>query len=144
MNKKSTIKVMNGNVKFEETGQEFKDASGVFVFYSLLLNSLTHAYTISGGAGLPDVSKQLTTYLKSGQWEISDKFVEVAQTKGVVADVSTCFSMNLIPTATGDAFNNLVVVHNDRAASDTADHLGTGFTGDEHLALNGEACRDII
>ena len=79
VNKNSIVKVLNGNQKFEVTGQETKDASGVFVFYSLLLDSLAHAYTIDGGTGLPDISKQLTTYLKNGQSEVSAKFIEVAQ-----------------------------------------------------------------
>ena len=99
MNKKSTIKLLNGSEKFQETGQEVKDASGVFAFYSLLLESLAHAYTIEG-ATFPDVPKQLTTYLKNAQSEVPNKFVEAAQNRESVSNVSTCFSMNLIPNIT--------------------------------------------
>lgn len=106
MNKKSVIKKLDDERKFVQTGFiETKDASGVFVFYSLLLDSLSYAAKVDGVDGIPDVSKQITTYIKSGQSEVPAKFIEIAQGKTTVANVSTCFSINLIPNITQSSLN---------------------------------------
>jgi hypothetical protein len=97
MNKKSVIKSLDSERKFALTGlQETKDASGIFVFYSLLLESLSYGASVDGIDGIPDISKTQTTYLKSGQSPVPDKFIEIAQINGTVANVSAFFSINLI------------------------------------------------
>jgi hypothetical protein len=97
MNKKSAIKTFEEDRDFTVIGQETKDASGVFVFYSLLLESLAHFGHICGVEGIPDVSSTQTTYLVSGQREVPGKFVEIAQFPNASAHVGTFFSLNLIP-----------------------------------------------
>jgi len=97
MNKKSVIKSLDFGRKFTQTGlQETRDASGVNVFYSLLMESLSYGASVDGIEGIPDISKTQTTYLKSGQSDVPAKFVEIAQKSGAVADVSAFFAINLI------------------------------------------------
>ena len=97
MNKKSVIKFLDPETKFAVLGDEERDATGVFVFYSLLLDSLSYAAKMDSVVGVPDISKTQTTYLKSGQSPVPDKFIEIAQRPSAVADVSSCFAINLVP-----------------------------------------------
>ena len=79
MNKNAVIKIFDSVRKFEITGQRNADASGVFEFYSLLLNSLTHASIVDGVADLPDIRPQTATYLKNGTQDVHPKIVTLAQ-----------------------------------------------------------------
>lgn len=97
MNKKSVIKYLDPETKFAILNSEERDTTGVFVFYSLLLECLSYTAEVDGVEGIPDISKTQTTYLKSGQSPVPDKFIEIAQRKSAVADVSACFAINLIP-----------------------------------------------
>lgn len=97
MNKKSVIKFLDPETKFAVLGDEERDATGIFVFYSLLLDSLSYAAKMDGVVCVPDISKTQTTYLKSGQSPVPDKFIEIAQRPSAVADVSSCFAINLVP-----------------------------------------------
>ncbi len=106
MNKKSVIKSFDTANKFALTGlQETKDASGIFVFYSLLLSSLSYAAEVDGETDIPDVSKTQATYLHSGQAPVPVKFVELAQSKDAAINVSTCFAINLIPNMPKSSLN---------------------------------------
>jgi hypothetical protein len=100
MNKKAVIKTFENSRDFNVAGQEVKDASGIFVFYSLLLESLAHCGQVNAIDGIPDVSSAQTTYLASGQREVPGKFVEIAQMLGAPAHVGAYFSLNLIPNIT--------------------------------------------
>ena len=98
MNKKSVIKSLDSERKFAITGrQDTRDASGVNVFYTLLMKSLSYGASVDGIDAIPDISKTQATYLKTGQSTVPDKFIEIAQLSGTVADVSSFFSINLIP-----------------------------------------------
>jgi hypothetical protein len=97
MNKKSTIKTFDDDRTFTVISTETKDASGIFAFYSLLMEPLAHFGRIGGITGIPDVSTVQVTYWATGQREISGKFVEIAQMLGATARVGVFFAQNLIP-----------------------------------------------
>ena len=98
MKKNSVIKIFDYSEKFKQTGrQKTVDATGVFVFYSLLLESLAYIANVDGMIGIPDISKTQTTYLKNGRSPVPAIFIEIAQNDSTVANVSYYFSANLIP-----------------------------------------------
>lgn len=106
MNRNSIIKKFDDERKFVQTGfRDTKDAFGVFVFYLLILDSLSYVAKVDGVDGIPDVPKQITTYIKNGQSGVPSKFIEIAQGKTAVADVSNCFSINLIPNIIKSSLN---------------------------------------
>ena len=109
MKKKSVIKNLTRNQKLEETGQKIEDASGDFVFYTLVLKSLTHAYTVDPEEKLSDISKQLVSYLKNGHKEVPSDLVAIAQSKDIIADVSTYFAINLVPNIADKASLTIVL-----------------------------------
>ena len=105
MNKKATVKIFGGTEKFYVTGQKTVNASGIHVFYTLLLESLTHVYEINGATGLPDIRKQLTTNLKNGKVNVPSSIITLAQDKKAAEYTSTCFAINLIPNIPKDSLS---------------------------------------
>ena len=93
MKKKSLIK----NLRTDSGGEEPKNGSAVFVFYSLLLESLLYIPYKNEEPDLPDVSSYTATQLKQGNEEVHSKLVEIAERKKTRDDVSFFFATNLIP-----------------------------------------------
>jgi len=98
MNKKSIIKKMDCKGKTETTSTE--DASGVFVFYSLMLESLLYTDRTDGGRDVVNVDSKMATNLKNGKSDVHDDIITLAQTKGAQENVSFFFAANLIPNIT--------------------------------------------
>jgi len=105
MNKNAVIKTLDGVRKFEIVGQRNADVSGVFEFYSLLLNALMYTPIVNGMTDLPDIRPQMATYLKNGQQDVHPKFVALAQNQDAAVNVSPYFAVNLIPNIPKSSLN---------------------------------------
>ena len=99
MNKKSKIK----NLTDEKVN--IKDGTGVFVCYSLLLDSILSVAIKERDTSLPDVSGTMTTQLKKGNAEVHEKIIEITQRKSAFKEISYFFAVNLIPNIMPNSLN---------------------------------------
>ena len=76
---------------------EAVDASEVYPFYKLLLDSVIYLAVETGEEGLPDIAAPMVTQLKNGTNEVHSKIKEIAQRKEARRIVADFFEANLIP-----------------------------------------------
>lgn len=104
MKKKSIFKSNVGRARVKE---EPIDGQGVHAFYSMLLDALINNVAVEEQDGIPDVSNSFTTHIKSGETDIHNKFVELAQRDTSVNDVEDYFSKYLIPNIPNESLDTI-------------------------------------
>ena len=95
MNKKSIIKKMDNEGITETSSTE--NASGISVFYSLLLESLFYTARTDGSGDVFNLDAKMATNLKKGTWDVKEEIIDLAQNKGTASNVSYFFAVNLLP-----------------------------------------------
>lgn len=96
--KEKTIKKKYDTDKTSFSGKTMPiKGTGVFQFYTLLLESIVYLHIENDNSQLPDISGSMTSQIKNGKAEAPEKICELAQRDNSVSTVALYFAANLIP-----------------------------------------------